>query len=75
MCDVWAVITTINPPSKVIHQLHNMTGTCLCIVADKKSPLAYDLAGDEVVYLTPETQVRMDGRDDGPTTKSPKRFF
>lgn len=59
ICEVWAVITTINSPSKVVHQLSNITGTCICIVADEKSPLSYDVKGDNVVYLTPEMQVRI----------------
>ena len=56
ICDVWAVITTINPPSKVVHQLASMKGLCVCIVADEKSAPVYDVSGN-VVYLTPAMQV------------------
>ncbi len=56
ICAVWAVITTINPPSEVVHQLANMKGLCVCIVADEKSAPVYDVSGD-VVYLTPAMQV------------------
>jgi len=56
ICAVWAVITTINPPSKVVHQLADMKSLCVCIVADEKSAPVYDVSGD-VVYLMPAMQV------------------
>jgi hypothetical protein len=53
---VCAVITTIDPPSKIVHQLAGMKSLCVCIVADEKSATVYDVPGD-VVYLTPAMQV------------------
>ena len=55
ICAFWAVITSINPPTKTVEQLAAMPDTCVCVVADKKSPVSYGISN--VVYLTPEMQV------------------
>jgi len=55
ICAFWAVITSINPPTKTVEQLAAMPDTCVCVVADKKSPVNYGISN--VVYLTPEMQV------------------
>jgi hypothetical protein len=58
ICAFWAVITSINPPTRTVEQLAAMPDTCVCVVADKKSPLSYGISN--VVYLTPEMQVLID---------------
>jgi len=55
ICAFWAVITSINPPTKTVEQLAAMPDTCVCVVADKKSPVSYVISN--VIYLTPEMQV------------------
>ena len=55
ICAFWAVITSINPITKTVEQLAAMPDTCVCVVADKKSPLSYGISN--VIYLTPEMQV------------------
>lgn len=55
ICEVWAVITSINPPTKTVSQLAAMPDVCVCVVADVKSPAAYNV--QSVVYLTPSIQV------------------
>lgn len=54
-CDYWAVITSVNPPTKTVEQLAAMSDLCVCVVADKKSPNDYGL--HNVIYLTPRIQV------------------
>lgn len=53
--EAWAVVTTINPPTKTLELLAQVPGLRLCVVADRKSPGNYSLPG--VVYLTPDMQV------------------
>jgi len=55
MSEAWAVITTINPPTKTLQLLAEIPDLRLCIVADRKSPKDYELPG--AVYLTPDMQV------------------
>jgi hypothetical protein len=55
ICEIWAVITSINPPTKTVSQLAAMSDVCVCVVADAKSPATYGL--ENVVYLTPSIQV------------------
>jgi len=56
ICAFWAVITSINPPTKTVEQLAAMPDICVCVVADKKSPVSYGI--NKVTYLTPEMQVQ-----------------
>jgi hypothetical protein len=56
MSEAWAVITTINPPTKSLQLLAEIPNLRLCVVADHKSPKDYELPG--AVYLTPDMQVR-----------------
>jgi hypothetical protein len=55
ICEVWAVVTSINEPTKTIKQLAALSGICVVVVADLKSPESFGL--EKVVYLTPEIQV------------------
>lgn len=55
MSEAWAVITTINPPTKTLRLLAEIPDLRLCVVADRKSPTDYELPG--AVYLTPDMQV------------------
>jgi len=55
MSEAWAVITTINPPTKTLQLLAEIPDLRLCVVADHKSPEDYELPG--AVYLTPDMQV------------------
>lgn len=64
ICGTWAVITTINSPSRLVQQLANLTDVCVCVVADEKSVPVYNLTRSDVVYLTPDMQVRI-GRASG----------
>jgi len=64
ICDVWAVITSINPLTKAVSQLAAMPAVCVCVVADIKSPAAYNV--QSVVYLTTSIQVCEAARYSGP---------
>ena len=55
MAQAWAVITTINPPTRTLQLLAEIPNLRLCVVADRKSPQEYELPG--AVYLTPDMQV------------------
>jgi hypothetical protein len=58
ICEKWAVITSINPPTRSVSRLAAMSDVCVCVVADIKSPATYGL--ENVVYLTPSIQVSFD---------------
>lgn len=64
ICEVWAVITSINPPTKTVLQLAAMPDVCVCVVADIKSPVVYNV--QSVVYLTTSIQVCSSNRYPGP---------
>ena len=55
VCEAWTVITSINPPTKIVEQLAALPEMCVCIVADMKSPQNY--AVKNIIYLTPDVQV------------------
>lgn len=57
VCNYWAVITSINPPTTIVKQLASVKeNLCTVIVADKKSPTEYVVNNTNVVYLTVEKQ-------------------
>lgn len=60
MCEYWAVITSVNAPTVVVKQLAETTeNLCLVVVADKKSPVDYDVSRKHLVYLTVEDQEKL----------------
>ena len=60
MCDNWVVVTSVNAPTVVVKQLaETKEKLCLVVVADKKSPVEYDVPRDHVVYLTVEDQEKL----------------
>ena len=60
MCDNWVVVTSVNAPTVVVKQLaETKEKLCLVVVADKKSPVEYDVPRDHVVYLTVEDQKKL----------------
>lgn len=59
-CDYWAVITSVNAPTVVVKQLaESKEKLCLVVVADKKSPLDYEVDRHHLVYLTVEDQEKL----------------
>ena len=61
MCDNWVVVTSVNAPTVVVKQLaDSKEDLCLVVVADKKSPVEYDVNRKHVVYLTVEDQKKLD---------------
>lgn len=58
-CSKWAVVTTIFPPSSAIELITKYPDFCVVIVADKKTPNPYALAGDNVVVLNVREQEAM----------------
>eukprot|EP00965_Chrysotila_dentata_P144801 4782887-Pleurochrysis_carterae.AAC.1 len=57
-CRMWAVTTTIFPPTKTVRQLAELPGWCLVIAGDKKGPEEYNVSGN-AIYLTPDDQVAL----------------
>lgn len=59
-CDKWAVITSVNAPTVVVKQLaESKEDLCLVVVADKKSPVEYEVDRSHLVYLTVEEQEKL----------------
>ena len=71
-CINWAVVTTIFEPSEAVFRQARVSGWCLVVVADKKSPAEYDIQWDKltanvtlsnfsprVEYLTPDRQRKL----------------
>jgi hypothetical protein len=53
-CDNWVVVTTINHPTPALHQLVQLPGWRLVVVADKKTPADWHLDGCD--FLSVEDQ-------------------
>eukprot|EP00954_Amorphochlora_amoebiformis_P019772 1334659-Amorphochlora_amoeboformis.AAC.1 len=61
-CSMWAVVTTIFPPTQTIRDLGNLTDWCVVVAGDKKTPKVYDVGEGllgHVVYLSPSRQEQM----------------
>ena len=60
VCDRWVVITSVNAPTVVVKQLaESKEDLCVVVVADKKSPVEYDVDRSHLVYLTVEDQEKL----------------
>lgn len=67
-CSRWAVLTTINDASTAVHRQVMLSGWCLVIIADRKTPSGHYETGwvedgkgnAHVVYLTVEDQENFD---------------
>lgn len=61
VCKSWAVITSVNSPTVVVRQLaETEEDLCVVVVADKKSPIEYNVTRAHLVYLTVEDQEKLD---------------
>lgn len=59
-CDKWVVITSVNAPTVVVKQLAtSKEDLCVVVVADKKSPVEYNVDRSHLVYLTVEEQEKL----------------
>ena len=60
-CDYWSVVTTIFEPSDAILKQAELSGWCLVVVGDRKTPSPYNVptAHDNFVYLSAEKQESM----------------
>jgi hypothetical protein len=56
---VWAVVTTINHPTKALHQLAAMN-VCTAVVGDAKTPPSFVSPGKTLLYLSADAQTRLD---------------
>eukprot|EP01006_Ploeotia_vitrea_P031135 TRINITY_DN63440_c0_g1_i1.p1 TRINITY_DN63440_c0_g1~~TRINITY_DN63440_c0_g1_i1.p1 ORF type:complete len:384 (+),score=14.84 TRINITY_DN63440_c0_g1_i1:157-1308(+) len=58
-CEKWVVITTINEPTKLIHQSARLPTWCLVVVLDNKTPIPYKVSGKNVVVLSMADQKKL----------------
>ena len=54
-CRLWAVITSIYPPTRTVRQIAALPNWCLVVVGDRKSPAHYNVSAG-VVFLDASVQ-------------------